>query len=66
MEREQLCVGTVVKMRKVHPCGTDRFRILRVGADIGAACCGCGRVVRMERIAFERAVREVVSDAGKA
>lgn len=53
-------IGDVVKMRKVHPCGSDEWEILRVGMDFRIKCTGCGRVVMLPRPQFERAVRKVV------
>ena len=38
--------GDVVLMKKAHPCGTNRWLITRVGADIKIQCQGCGHVVR--------------------
>ena len=29
-----LALGDVVQMRKTHPCGSDRWVIVRTGADI--------------------------------
>ena len=28
-------VGDIVVLRKPHPCGTNRWRVVRIGADIG-------------------------------
>ena len=47
-------------MRKRHPCGEDRWRIYRVGADIGLRCCGCGRRVLLPRARFLRGMREAL------
>lgn len=48
-----LRVGDVVEMRKPHPCGGYTWRVLRVGADIGAECHTCGRYVLLPRSRFE-------------
>lgn len=56
-------LGDVVQMRKVHPCGSDRWEILRVGMDFKIKCLGCGRVVMLPRPKFERGVEAVVSAA---
>jgi hypothetical protein len=57
-------VGDVVQMRKTHPCGSDRWRIYRVGADIGIRCLGCDRRLLLPRRKFERAVKQVLRDSG--
>jgi hypothetical protein len=55
-------VGDIVQMRKAHPCGSDRWRVYRVGADIGVRCLGCDRRVMMVRRKFEREVKRVLRD----
>ncbi len=51
---EQLYVGDVVEMRKVHPCGGYTWEIVRVGADIGLLCLSCQRRVLLPRRKFAR------------
>jgi hypothetical protein len=42
-----------VRLRSPHPYGSDRFRIVRVGADIGLECVGCQHRLFLERQRFE-------------
>jgi hypothetical protein len=58
-----LAVGDVVELRKLHPCGGKLWRILRVGADIGAECLTCRRYVLVSRSRFERQIKNFVSHA---
>lgn len=44
-----LNIGDRVQMRKKHPCGSDRWTVTRVGADIKIRCDLCGHVVMMGR-----------------
>ncbi len=57
----QLFLGDLVQMRKTHPCGSDRWTIVRTGADIKIRCEGCGRVVMLDRPEFEKRVRKVLT-----
>lgn len=50
-----------VVMRKVHPCGSYDFEIVRLGADIKIKCRKCGRVVMLPRVEFNRKVKKVVN-----
>ena len=59
-------VGMVVRMKKAHPCGSDTWKITRVGADFGPQCCGCGHHVMLPRTKFEKAVRAVVTEGEAA
>ena len=54
-----LNVGDIAQMRKVHPCGGDTWRIVRVGADIGIRCLRCDRKVMLPRAEFERRVKRL-------
>jgi len=56
----KLVIGDVVRTRKTHPCGSDRWEITRLGADIGIRCLGCGRYVLMPRAKLERRIKEFV------
>lgn len=48
-----LLLGDVVRLRRAHPCGGDRWRIDRLGADIGLRCLTCDRRVMVDRVALE-------------
>ena len=56
----KLYLGDVVRTRKTHPCGSDQWEIVRLGADIGIRCLGCGRRVLMPRVKLERRIKEFV------
>ena len=53
----KLVLGDVVRTRKPHPCGSDSWEIVRLGADIGLRCVGCGRHVLMPRVKLERRIK---------
>ncbi len=47
-----------IRLRKPHPCGSVTWRVVRLGADIGLVCDGCGRRVLLERRELERRLVE--------
>lgn len=55
-------MGQVVQMRKSHPCGSDHWRILRVGMDFRIKCMKCGRSILLPRSRFVKKVKRVVED----
>jgi len=57
---DQLYIGDVVEMRKVHPCGGSQWEIVRVGADIGLVCLTCKRRVLLPRRQFARQAKRFV------
>ena len=54
-------IGDIVRLRKAHPCGGDRWQVTRVGSDIGLRCLTCGRLVLLGRTLFRRRLRAVLS-----
>ena len=60
---DDLQLGDLVQMRKTHPCGSDRWTVIRVGADIKIRCAGCGRIVMMDRAAFLKRMKKRVARA---
>jgi hypothetical protein len=44
-----LKLDDIIRMRKPHPCGSSDWRVVRLGADIGLKCTGCGRRILLPR-----------------
>ena len=59
MENNNYGLGTIVIMKKQHPCGSNEWEIVRVGADIKIKCLNCGRVVMMPRVEFNKKIKKV-------
>ena len=49
----------ILTMKKTHPCGSERWEVLRIGADFRLRCCGCGHEVMGARSKFERNIKKV-------
>ena len=47
-------VGDIVTLKKVHPCGSRDWEILRVGADFRLKCTGCGHQIMVPRKMVEK------------
>ncbi len=56
-------LGQVVRLKKEHPCGDNRWKIIRVGMDFRIKCLNCGRSVLLPRAKFEKRVREIIEEA---
>ena len=54
-------VGNILEMKKAHPCGSHRMKVLRVGSDIRIVCVKCGRDVTIAREKLEKNIRKVIS-----
>lgn len=53
-------LGSIVVMKKSHPCGENRWEIARMGIDIKIKCTKCNREVMLSRIDFEKKLKKVV------
>lgn len=49
-------------MKKGHPCGTNEWEIIRLGADIKIKCIKCGRTIMMPRIEFNKKMKKVIKN----
>lgn len=54
-------LNDVVEMKKPHPCGTNKWKIIRLGMDIRIKCEGCQHSVLIPRKEFTRKVKKVLS-----
>ena len=41
----ELRMGQVVTLKKVHPCGSAQWEVVRLGMDVRLRCQGCNRYV---------------------
>jgi len=55
-------LGNLVVMKKGHPCGENKWEIIRMGVDIKLKCVKCGRTIMMDRLEFERKLKKVVEN----
>ncbi len=60
MESKQYKLNDIVILKKGHPCGTNEWEIVRLGADIKLKCRGCGRLIFMPRIEFNKKIKKVI------
>ncbi len=56
----KLFVGDVVEMKKNHPCGGAKFKILRVGSDVRVVCLTCSHDMTLDRIKFEKSIKKFI------
>lgn len=63
MEKEEFGLNDIVEMKKPHPCGVNKFKIIRMGMDIRIKCEGCGHSVMLPRREFARKIKRIVMKA---
>lgn len=52
----------IVETKKTHPCGSNKWKIIRVGADIKIQCVGCNRIVMIPRSKFENSIKKIIKE----
>lgn len=58
-------VNDIVTLKKGHPCGENKWKILRTGADIKLKCLGCDKIVWLTRLEFNKRIRKIQDKNGK-
>lgn len=53
-------LGSVVTMKKPHPCGSNEWEITRIGVDIKIKCLNCGHTVMIPRTEFNKKMKKVI------
>ncbi|MBQ1280782.1 MAG: DUF951 domain-containing protein [Oscillospiraceae bacterium] len=52
----------ILVMKKQHPCGSDRWLVLRTGMDFRLRCCGCGHEVMLPRSKAEKNIKKILRE----
>lgn len=65
LQRKEFGLGDIVEMKKPHPCGTNAWKVIRMGMDIRIKCTGCGHSVLLPRSQFEKKMKKVLIQAAE-
>lgn len=55
-------VGDTLLMKKEHPCGEKRWKVLRTGVDFRLKCLGCGHEIMVARFKAEKNIRQIIRE----
>lgn len=55
-------LNDIVIMKKAHACGSNEWKIIRVGVDVKIKCLNCGREVMLDRLEFIRKLKKIVGE----
>ena len=50
----------VITLKKIPPCGSYDWKVIRTGMDIRLSCLGCGRQVMLPRKQVEKSAKKLV------
>ena len=54
--------GDVLQLKKPHPCGERRFRVLRTGMDLRLQCLRCGHSLLTPTRKAEKSVQAILRE----
>jgi len=63
MAKEDFAMNDIVEMKKQHPCGENRWKIIRMGMDVRIKCLGCERSVLIPRNEFVKKMKKIIKKA---
>ncbi|PSL45927.1 hypothetical protein B0H94_106185 [Salsuginibacillus halophilus] len=63
MGEQPFALYDIVEMKKQHPCGANRWQIIRMGADIRIKCQSCEHSVMLPRRDFKKKMKRVLERA---
>jgi len=52
-------IGSLLVLKKGHPCGENLWEVVKLGADIRLKCTKCGRLVIIPRIELNKKIKRV-------
>ncbi len=52
-------IGDTLLMKKNHPCGENRFLVLRIGMDFKLKCIKCGHEIMIPRAKAEKGIKKI-------
>ena len=51
-------IDQIITTKKKHVCGNDKWKIIRVGADMKIECINCKRIVLIPRVELEKKIKK--------
>jgi hypothetical protein len=55
----EIQIGDIIDTKKPHPCGNNRFEVLRIGMDFRIRCMKCDKQIWISRTNLEKRIRKI-------
>ena len=52
-------IGSLLVLKKGHPCGENLWEVVKLGADIRLKCTKCGRLVIIPRLELNKKIKKI-------
>jgi hypothetical protein len=57
---EEIKEGSVLVLKKGHPCGENKWEIISFGTICKIKCLGCNRIVLIDRTDLKKRIKKVL------
>jgi hypothetical protein len=57
---EEIKEGSILVLKKGHPCGENKWEIVRFGTICKIKCLGCERIVIIDRVDLKKRIKKVL------
>lgn len=51
-------LGDKIMTKKQHPCGSNEWEVVRIGADYKLKCIGCGHTILVDSEKLKKIIRK--------
>ena len=55
-------LGDIVKTKKMHPCGNNLWKIVRIGVDFKLKCLKCNHIIVLTREKALKAITKKIEE----
>ncbi len=53
-------IGSLLVLKKGHPCGENLWEVVKLGADIRLKCTKCNRLIIIPRIDLNKKIKKII------
>ena len=53
-------IGSLLVLKKGHPCGENLWEVVKLGADIRLKCTKCNRLIIIPRIDSNKKIKKII------
>jgi len=54
-------VGDILEFKKVHPCGSKTWKVIKTGVTYKMECTVCNRIILIDRIDLSKKVKKKIN-----
>ena len=55
-------LNDILEFKKEHPCGSNKWKVIRIGVDMKLECVGCKRVVMIARVELNKKIKKIIRE----